>query len=165
MSVRIFSIEQLNTLSNEAKHSVRARQYHNIHETYEESCQRLFNAIEVNSYIRPHRHSLDPKTETLIAVRGVFALITFYDDGRVEKTVRFGTEKYQNDKSNSVGVELQPGTWHTILALVSDSILFELKAGPFNPQAAKEFALWAPEENSPEKAQVYLQKLYSMIWK
>jgi cupin fold WbuC family metalloprotein len=163
MSVTVFFTDHLNALSCEAKQSVRARQHHNIHETYEESCQRLFNAIQVNSYIRPHRHSLDPKTETLIAVRGVFALITFYDDGCVEKIVRFGTEKYQNDKSNSVGVELQPGTWHTILALVSDSILFELKAGPFNPQAAKEFALWAPEEDCPEEAQAYLQTLHSMV--
>ena len=165
MSVTVFFTDHLNALSCEAKQSVCARQHHNIHETYEDPCQRLLNAIEINSYIRPHRHSLDPKVETLIAVRGFFALITFCDDGSVEKIVRFGTENYQNDKSNSVGVELQPRTWHTILALVSDSILFELKAGPFNPHAAKEFASWAPEEDSSEEAQAYLQKLHLMVWK
>ncbi len=163
MSVNVFFTDELYALSCEAKQSLRARQHRNIHESYEDPCQRLFNAIEVNSYIRPHRHSVDPKVETLIAVRGFFALVTFCDDGSLDKIVRFGTENYQNDKRNSVGVELEPGTWHTILALVSDSILFELKAGPFDPHAAKEFAPWAPEEDSIAEAQAYLQKLRFMV--
>jgi len=34
--------------------------------------------------------------------------------------------------------------------VTEDSVLFEAKAGPFDPGAAKEFAGWAPEEGSPE---------------
>ena len=37
-----------------------------------------------------------------------------------------------------------------MLALVPDAVLLEAKAGPFNPNAAKELAPWAPEERTQE---------------
>jgi cupin fold WbuC family metalloprotein len=117
------------------------------------------NAIGTDSYIRPHRHSLDPKAETLIAVRGQFALITFDDAGAILNIVRFGTE---TDATVPVGADLPPGTWHTIIALVPGAILLELKAGPFIPNAAKEPAPWAPEEGTPEGNE-YLQRLKGLI--
>lgn len=75
-------------LTSEAKHSIKQRQYANLHSTYHEKCQRLFNAIECDSYIQPHRHSLDHKIETLLAVKGLFALIQFSDMGAI-KAVSF----------------------------------------------------------------------------
>ena len=42
------------------------------------------------------------------------------------------------------------GTWHTIIARVPDAVLLELKAGPYDQNAAKEPAPWAPEEQTPE---------------
>ena len=47
-------------------------------------------------------------------------------------------------------MELLPGEWHTVIALVPDSVLFEVKTGPFDPNAAKEFAPWAPVEGTQE---------------
>jgi cupin fold WbuC family metalloprotein len=130
MTVKVFSADYLDSLVEEASQSPRARQHRNIHEHYDDPCQRFLNAIGTDSYIRPHRHSLDPKAETLIAVRGQFALITFDNAGVILKIVRFGTE---TDATVPVGADLPPGTWHTIIALITGSILLELKAGPFNP--------------------------------
>ncbi|MBF0414774.1 MAG: WbuC family cupin fold metalloprotein [Magnetococcales bacterium] len=158
--LKIFSVEYLDSLVEEAAQSPRIRQHRNIHEGFGESCQRLLNAIGTNSYIRPHRHSLDPKAETLIAVRGKFALVSFDDAGSVVDVVLFGTEKV--DVALPVGVELAPGTWHTIIALVAGSILLELKAGPFNPDAAKEPAPWAPEEGT-QAGNEYFQRLRRLI--
>lgn len=132
------------------------RQHLNIHQSYDEFCQRLFNAIDINSYIRPHRHSRDPKTESLFAIKGIFALVIFDEFGKPLDVVKFGTERFGAHLAS--GVELSPGTWHTIIALTEEAVLLEIKAGPFDPGAAKELASWAPEEGS-SLAQAYLETL------
>ncbi len=162
MTLKIFSPEYLGSLIEEAAQSSRARQHRNIHENYEDPCQRFLNAIGMDSYIRPHRHGLDPKAETLVAVRGLFALVTFDDGGEVQEIVRFGTELHGGHAGINVGVDLPPGTWHTIIALVSGSVLLELKAGPFDSKAAKEPAFWAPEEGSDE-ARIFLERIRGIV--
>jgi len=158
MSPLKFSTSYLDSLIAEAERSPRRRQFRNVHRSMAEPAQRLFNAIEPDSYIRPHRHLSDPRDETLIAVRGLFALITFDDHGEITDIVRLGSEKYLETAECSVGVELSAGTWHSLVALVTGSVLMEVKAGPFNPQAPKEFAPWSPEEGSVA-AQDYLDGL------
>ncbi|MBM3117381.1 WbuC family cupin fold metalloprotein [Jeongeupia naejangsanensis] len=148
MIVQSFSPEYLVSLVKKGERAPRRRQHQNIHVDYEDPCQRFFNAVGVDSYIRPHRHSLDPKDETLIAVMGVFALITFDDEGLIQAVVKFGSEKFAASLDVGVGVNISPDTWHTVVALVDGSVLLELKAGPFNPDAAKEAAPWAPEEQT-----------------
>ena len=145
--MNIFSEKYLNDLISEAKRSSRKRQHRNIHNSFDDKCQRLMNAIGTDSYIAPHRHQIDPKTECLIAVKGLFAAIIFSDDGVVEQIECFGSEKYKNV---SLGLELPSGIWHTVLALKDGSILFEVKEGPFNLSKAKEYASWAPDEESIE---------------
>jgi len=162
MTTRRLSWELLAALVEEAAQSSRRRQHLNIHWDYADPCQRLLNAIGVDSYIRPHRHALDPKAECLVAVRGLFALVTFDEDGSIREVVRFGTEGHGPAEVLAVGVELSAGTWHTVIALVPGAVLLELKAGPFDPNAAKEPASWAPEEGSPH-ATLYLEGLRAAI--
>ncbi len=152
MAIIRFSPHYLDTLIQEARCSLRCRQHRNIHQSYQDPCQRLLNAIGMDSYIRPHRHVADPKVECLIAVRGRMALVLFGDTGVVEDLISFGTEKYADTESLAVGVELSQGVWHTVIALVPGSILFEAKAGPFDAKFAKEFAPWAPEEGTTDGA-------------
>ncbi len=158
MIMDVFSSKYLNTLISEAGVSDRKRQHRNIHRSFDEKCQRLINAIGVDSYIAPHRHRLDPKSECLIAVRGLFAAVIFSDKGTVEKIDFFGTEKFKN---LSVGLELPPEVWHTVVALTQGSILCEVKEGPFDPKKAKEFAPWAPSEGSAD-AQDYFDQLRAL---
>jgi cupin fold WbuC family metalloprotein len=91
---------------------------------------------------------LDPKAESIIAIRGLFALVVFDNQGAIGRIERFGTE----GRCANAGVELAPGTWHTIVALTEQAVLLELKAGPFQASAAKEPAPWAPEEGSTDAA-------------
>jgi cupin fold WbuC family metalloprotein len=153
-----FSPEFLDTLTQSAQQSSRQRQHKNIHQHYNEPCQRLFNAIGIDSYIRPHRHSIDPKDECLIAVRGRMALLVFDDIGQVKQIIRFGAQINEAQQAIGVVVNLSAGDWHTVIAEVPGSILFEVKSGPFNPEQAKEWAAWAPAENTPEAAE-YLMEL------
>jgi len=154
--MKIFSNQFLNELTDQAKVSPRQRQHHNIHQNYEEPCQRLLNAIEPGSYIRPHRHASDPRDEMLIAVRGLMALFTFDDAGAVERVIPLGTELHGPDACSAV--EVSCSTWRTVVALEPGSVLLEIKAGPFDPNQPKDLAPWAPAESSAE-AKVYLDSL------
>jgi cupin fold WbuC family metalloprotein len=146
----------LDELTVQALHSPRRRQFRNLHGNYKDAVQRLFNAIDVDSYIRPHRHWQDPKTETLLGIRGSLTFVTFSDTGDLLEAVRFGQQG--RGFNPSIGVEVPPGVWHTVIANEPGSIVFELKAGPFDPLTAKEWAGWAPAEES-QQADAYLADL------
>lgn len=156
--MKVFSNSYFEDLLTAASHSKRLRMHANVHEAYSDSCQRLFNAIKSQSYIRPHRHALDDKNECLIAIKGIFALMIFSDHGSVESTILFGSEKYSEIFSIASGLEISAGTWHTVVSLQNESILFEVKSGPFDPTLAKEFAPWAPVEGDKNAAD-YLRSL------
>ena len=158
MNLQVLSAELLGELSSKAQASPRMRQHLNIHRDYEDPCQRFLNAIGVDSYIRPHRHALDPKAETIFAIRGLFALVVFDDEGDIVRIDKFGTEGL----CGNAGVELAASTWHTVVALTPYAVALELKAGPFMPDAAKEPAPWAPAEGSPD-AVAYLRFLKDAI--
>lgn len=158
--MKVFSTDYLDELTVQAQVNPRKRQHRNIHESYEDSCQRLFNAIEPGSYIRPHRHATDPRDELLVAVRGLMALVIFDEQGKVTEVVRFGADR--GGEVLAIGVEVPANTWHTVIALASGCVLLEVKAGPFDPNQPKDLAPWAPAESVPN-AEQYLQQLISRI--
>ena len=158
--MKLFSLDYLSDLTLQAKISGRLRQHRNVHQSFQDPCQRLFNAIEPGSYIRPHRHSSDPRDELLVAIRGLMVLITFDDRGTVTNVLRLGTEKY--GPATFPAVEVPSDVWHTVIALESGCVLLETKAGPFDPNQPKDLAPWAPDENGPNAKQ-YLEKLISRI--
>jgi cupin fold WbuC family metalloprotein len=150
----------LNELTTQAQCSPRKRQHRNIHDNYSDPCQRLFNAIELDSYIRPHRHVSDPRDELLIAIRGLMALVTFDEMGKVTGVLHFGADV--SSLGLAVGVEVPAGTWHTVIALEPGCVLLEVKAGPFDPSQPKVLAPWAPDEGSAE-ALAYLNLLFGLV--
>ena len=156
--MKVFSSQYFDELLHSANQSQRLRAHANVHCSYTDQCQKLFNVIKVNSYIRPHRHSLDPKEECLIAIKGLFGLIIFTDHGIIESITFFGSEKYSEKLLIAFGLELPAGVWHTVISLEDDSVLFEVKGGPFNPSLAKEFAPWAPEEGT-QHANIFFEKI------
>lgn len=158
MIIDVFSSKYPSRLISEAGESDRKRQHLNVHYSFDDKSQRLMSAIGVESYIDPHKHLLDTKRKCLIAVRGLFAAVIFSDKGNVEQIEFFGTEKFKN---LSIGLELPPEAWHTVVALTHGSALFEVKEGPFDPKKAKEFAPWAPSEGSSD-AQDYLGQLRAL---
>lgn len=158
--MKIFHAQFLDDLRGQAKVSPRLRQHRNVHQSYQEASQRLFNAIEPGSYIRPHRHTSDPREELLIAVRGVMAMVTFDDQGAVTKVLRFGSDRHGDEMA--VGAEMSSSTWHTVIALEPGCVLLEVKAGPFDPNQPKDLAPWAPEEGT-STAVSYLQQLMLRI--
>jgi len=149
MIARLFSYDQFTGLHERAQDSSRLRQHLNIHASHEAPFQRLFIAFGLDSYVRPHRHHLAPKDETLVAVQGLLGVLVFDDAGQVVQQLKLGTERYAGPGIGPV-VDMPAGTWHTVLALTPDAVLLEGKAGPFDPQGPREFAEWAPEEGTAE---------------
>jgi cupin fold WbuC family metalloprotein len=156
--VKIISHKVLDQLSLEASGSERLRKNLNLHDDYADPCQRLFIAMEPGTYIRPHRHTDPPKPECFMAVRGKLALVVFDDDGEVKQVISFG------DGCHTLAIDLPAGEWHSIIVIEPGSIFFETKPGPYVAMSDKDFAPWAPEENSPEVGS-YLSVLTEIVLK
>ncbi len=155
-----FYEKTLNDLSKRAGSNSRLRQHLNVHESFQEPCQRLFNAVDMGSYIQPHRHLSDSKKELLLAVKGKFAIIEFSQIGGFKSFSIFGSEKYCLSEDSLYGVEIPPECWHTVIALVEGSVLLEVKQGPFILDSAKELAPWAPSVGS-SSVDDYVSSLYA----
>lgn len=154
--MKLIDNKVLDQLSLEAAESPRLRKNLNLHDDYADPCQRLFNAMEPGTYIRPHRHMHPPKPECFMAIRGKMALIVFFEDGSIEQVVPFGCG------CDVVAIDLPAGVWHSLVSLQPGSIFFETKPGPYAPLSDKDFAPWSPEEGSPDSA-AYLAGLVEKI--
>ena len=61
------------------------------------------------------------------------------------------TQKERLDASGPLrGIELAENQVHTLVALEDDSVIFELKQGPYQPSSDKDFIAGFPLENTPE---------------
>lgn len=152
MTVRIITPTDLDELSAAASANPRRRLNLNLHGDYADPCQRLYNAVEPDSYIRPHRHTAPARTECFVAVRGRFHLLIFNDEGQVVQRVEL------SPTGPVVAADVPAGVWHAVVSLEPGSIFFETKPGPYTPLTDKDFAPWAPAEGSGEAAG-YLVKM------
>jgi len=132
----------------DAARSARKREIHNFHEGDPDTLQRMLNAVQPGSYARPHRHRNPPKAESIILLHGSLAFVAFADDGSLDES-----NCLLIDPARGIyGCDIRPGVWHTVFALVPDTVVFEVKPGPYDPKTDKEFAPWSPPEGSPEAA-------------
>ena len=154
--MKIIDQKKLDRLSKDAAAAKRRRQNLNLHDDYADPCQRLFNAMEPGTYVRPHRHIDPSRSECFIAIRGRMALVVFADDGHVDRIVAFG------DGCETVAIDLPPAMWHSLVSLQTGSIFFETKPGPYLPLSDTDFAPWSPAEGSTE-AESYLANLMEKV--
>ncbi len=117
-----------------------------FHKSEADLLHRMLNAAQPDTYVRPHRHLDPPKAEAWIALRGALAFFTFDEGGRVQECLRVGAGEA------TCGVDLEPGIYHSFVALVPDTVIYEVKTGPFAPATDKTFAPWAPAEGDPAAA-------------
>ncbi len=138
--LRRISEAVLDEVSERASRSARRRAIARFHD-HDEKLQRMLNALEPGTYVCPHRHAEPPKVEVFLALRGAAEVWTFSDHGEVLERVVIRP---------GGGVEIPPGTWHTVVALEPGTVLYELIEGPYEATTHKEFAAWAPPEGSPD---------------
>ncbi|MFH1118455.1 MAG: WbuC family cupin fold metalloprotein [Bacteroidota bacterium] len=146
----------LDQLTLRARLSSRRRMTHNFHSGPDDTLQRMLNALEPGTYVRPHKHELPDKREVFFAMRGTLCVIEFNDASEVSDYTIL------NSGIRNYGVEIPQRTWHTIISLESGSVAYEVKDGPYDPANDKNFASWAPAEGSTE-AEDYLQSLIKKL--
>lgn len=140
----------------------RGREIHRFHAEDGDPLQRMINALTPGSYVRPHRHLDPPKAECFVILRGALAVVLFDDAGQARENDLILLER----QMGAYLADIRPGTWHTVFALEPDTAAFEVKPGPYLPEADKGFAPFAPPEGSPE-AEAYLMVLedrFRALW-
>ena len=151
--MRLIDKKLLDETTLRAKQSPRLRMNYNFHETPDDPINRLINAMEPGTYLRPHRHKNPDKNEAFLLLRGKAALFLFDNDGHV-------TEKIILDPANGAyGGEIPPGVWHTLIILETGSVVYEIKQGPFIPLSPENMAPWSPVAEDTVAAKTYMDEL------
>ncbi len=133
-------IALLDELTGKARNSPRKRMNFNLHTELNDPLQRLCNAIEPGTYIRPHRHFEPPASEVFLMLRGSAVLLFFDDNGLVTE------REILSAKGPVIAVEIPPETWHAMAALELGTVFFEVKKGPYVKPDGPNVAEWAPAE-------------------
>jgi cupin fold WbuC family metalloprotein len=153
--LKLVSPKLLDELSQRAANSPRRRLNLNFHEDLLDPINRMLNAFEPGTYIQPHKHENPDKREVFIVLRGSLVVVFFDDSGNPTEFVLL------DPKGGNYAVEIPVGTWHSLLALESGTVVYEVKDGPYIPFSDKNFASWAPKEGEPG-CDEYLKTLTNM---
>ena len=120
----------LDEVSSKAKQSDRLRMNYNLHDSLDSKAQRLLNALEVGTILPIHRHH--HTSETYILLRGKIRVM-FYNEvgGEVNS---FMLDPLQGN----YGVHIPVGQWHTLEVLENNSVILEVKDGPYTPLSSED---------------------------
>ena len=88
--------------------------------------------------------------------------------------VIFGAEQGLSEKEfvlldlerGTYGIDIRTGVWHFLFTLESDTVLYEVKPGPYMPLSDKDFAPWLPPDSSPDAADflIRLEDEFRRYW-
>ena len=138
-----------------SRESSRKRMILPLHRTQDSPVERMLNFFQPGTFVQPHTHPLPGMTETIHVIRGAIGFILFEPDGKIRET--------QKLLANGVGlIDIEPGTWHGMVCLEPDTVILEIKKGPYDGATDKTFAKWAPSEGDAE-AESYLEKMKALF--
>ena len=139
--MKIINEALLNETTGRAKQSPRLRMNYNFHEHLDDPVNRLLNALEPGTYLRPHRHLNPKKDEIFLLLRGRIAVFLFDNKGEITQT------QILDPKEGVYGAEIKAGTWHGLLA----------------PLAPENFAPWSPAPEDTKGVAKYMELLGKAI--
>ena len=115
----------LDQLTAQAKESPRLRMNLDLRNSAADTSQRMLNAIEPGSIVPIHRHR--STSETMVVLRGSL-VEEYYDDARNLIAT------YQLAAGGPIcALNIPAGTWHTLRALESGTVILEMKDGAYEP--------------------------------
>lgn len=128
--------EQMARLLRTAAASARKRSHLLLHADHHDPVQRLLIGLEPESYVRAHVHR--EQWEMIVLLRGRFDFLIFNPQAELVQRLAMSVA--------SPVAQIPRGTWHSGVALAPETLVLEIKPGPYRPN---EFAPWAPEEGEP----------------
>ena len=123
--MKIIDDSLLDKVSSEAKESPRLRMNYNFHQSLDDKCHRFLNAVEPGTMVPIHRHPT--KDESFVVLRGKVKVSTYNDEGSVIESIVLCQE------AGRYGVDIPKNVWHNFESLAPNSVIFEVKEGPFVP--------------------------------
>jgi cupin fold WbuC family metalloprotein len=134
----------MDTIAQQAQSSPRLRQNYNFHDL-SEKVQRFINVLQPGTYVRPHRHLRPPNVngfEFFLVLQGAVGILLFDEQGQV-------IHQQEMSANGTVrGIELAEGSYHTLVSLAADTVILELKEGPYHPASDKDFLDGFPPEGT-----------------
>jgi cupin fold WbuC family metalloprotein len=123
--MRLIDRELLDEVSKQALESERLRMNYNLHTAFDAPAQRLLNALQIGTDLPIHRYK--HTAETYILLQGELKVLYYNDSKAVTESVVL------NPSKGNYGIHIPAGQWHTIEVLAPDSVIFEVKDGPYTP--------------------------------
>ena len=117
-------------ITQQAQASTRLRMNYNLHESLEDSVQRMFQALEPGTEIPIARHPYS--SETLIMLRGKLRVLIYDDNKNIIEDVVIAPN------TENIGYHITKGTWHKVESLESGTVCFETREGPYTPVEEKD---------------------------
>ena len=105
--------------------------------------------LQPGTYVRPHRHPRNGSGtgfECFLVLQGAIGLLLFNAEGEIPQQLHL------NANGPTHGIEVAEDSFHTLVALETDSVIFELKQGPYQPTQDKDFLYRFPQEGTKEAA-------------
>jgi cupin fold WbuC family metalloprotein len=155
--MKIINDVLLDETTARAKSSPRLRMNCNFHEDLNDPVNRLLNAMEPGTYLRPHRHCRPDRHEIFLVLRGRVALFLFDEEGAVTDTVVLDPLR------GCYGGEIPPGVWHGLLVLETGTVLYEVKQGPYAPLTPDNLAPWSPPAEDTGAVRRYMDALHKYL--
>ena len=110
----IIDTQLLDIISSETKATPRLRMNYNFHQSLEDKCHRMLNAVEPGTVVPIYRHPT--KDESFVILRGKVRVTTHNDDGSIIEDVVLSQE------SGNYGVDIPKNVWHKLESLESGSV-------------------------------------------
>ncbi|MDR0385962.1 MAG: WbuC family cupin fold metalloprotein [Prevotellaceae bacterium] len=151
--MKVIDRKLLDETTAKAKTAPRKRMNCNFHEHLEDPLHRLINAMEPETYLRPHRHLNPDRDEFFLILRGKVVIFIFDDDGNIVR------QTLLDPQAGVYGGEIKAGVWHGLLVLESGSVIYEVKQGPYVPLSAGNFAPWSPDPEDRTGVREFLSML------
>lgn len=123
--MKIIDEHLLNIISEKATENNRLRKNFNLHESLDESVQRLLNALEPGTVLPVHRHKTTD--ETYIVLRGKLNVKIYNDQAELINVLVL------DPLDGKYGVSISANEWHTIEVIEKGTVIFEVKTGPYQP--------------------------------
>ena len=117
-----------------------------LHRELGDGVQRMINFLQPGTYITPHHHPAVGFSETIFVIHGRILFVEFASTGQVlmKRLLTGGTPEALVDFGGTL--------IHTFICLDPDTVILEIKKGPYAGPEDKVFAPWAPPEGDPASA-------------
>lgn len=137
----------------EARLSPRRRMNYNFHRSTDDAVNRLLNAMHRDSYLPVHRHQSPSRSETCVVLRGSVGVTIYDEEGGVVTRRRVSAD------GACRGFDIEAGVWHGLVVLEDDTVLFEVKQGPYAPITADNQAPWTPDAEDRQAVAEFIKEL------